>query len=309
MLPAGLVLLLFVIWFWQHERTSQPKTEATPSSVPITVRTNTPKPTYANAQPTMPSHEILFPVDANGTVAIPAQFQLPGVTRAKSGYSSREWLAQYPADQQEKIQAFNKQHFGIYSINSPQQVAWMAQFGYPMPEDIIAAEHISDADLRALWKQGNDKAGFLLQERNAIAVKAAQDTNRAQGKSDEDFWNTNPTISQDDRDGMDLMRRSHSPYKGYVQASISLLGEDQLVKDSQIIAGLKWAERLGDFRANRFGETYAGNDPIRSAMWFGAGGVSTTAAFDSMLMRSTGCQNPGVPPDMAIPTGDNFHVE
>lgn len=102
-----------------------------------------------------------FRVAADGLADIPARFQLPGVRRARSGVNRKEWIAQYPPDQQQRILDFNQQHLGVFRVNSAEQVAWMAQNGYPLPEDVIAAEGLTDENLRELAKRGNDKAGFL----------------------------------------------------------------------------------------------------------------------------------------------------
>jgi hypothetical protein len=255
-----------------------------------------------------PNHQAaskeIFAVASDGWVSIPPRFQLPRVTRTKSGVNSREWLGQYPLDQQEKFRAFSKAHFGVYSINSPKQVAWMADNGYPMPEDILAAASMTDAQLRELAAQGNDKAGFLLRERTVAVTKEKLEEYRALGKTESEFWSSEPIarqLSADEAATTQLLQQSHSPFKGYVQANDSLLKSSPQEQDATVIAGLEWANSLGDFRAAQFLEAFVGNDPIREAMVLAAGNVSSNGALDSTLIKSTGCQNAGVSPDMYIP--------
>lgn len=304
-LPAiALVVLLLAAYIWLHARTpNAPERAAAASEVPGKIKTKPSLPVYASRE-SVPSASPTFPVADDGTVAIPLRFQLPGVTRTKSGINSKEWLAQYPVDQQEKIQAFNTAHFGVYSINSPQQVAWMAENGYPMPEDVIAAERLSDADLRELAKQGNDKAGFLLRERTSAATKAGLDNYHAQGKTNSDFWNNDPNarqITMDDLTTMQLLQQSHSPFKGYVQALDSVLKDDPVSKDATIIAGLHWAQSLGDFRAEQFLDAFVQGNPMRQAMASAAGAATVNGNNDKIQMSTNGCENAGVPPGLYIP--------
>lgn len=119
----------------------------------------------------------------DGTVTIPPRFRLPGVSGARSASNFRDWLAEYPPYQQAKISDFNKRHYGVYRVNSREQVAWMAENGYPMPEDVIAAESLSDAALLELAERGNDKAGFLLKERNDARLAAYLAKGGKQGDS------------------------------------------------------------------------------------------------------------------------------
>jgi hypothetical protein len=180
----------------------------------------------------------------------------------------------------------------------------MAEFGYPMPEDVIAAEKLTNADLRNLAEQGNDKAGFLLRERNIAETKARLDEFRAAGKSDADFWSNDPVgqqLAADDETTRDLLRKSQSPYKGYVKALGAEREDEQLGKDADIIAGLEWAQRLGDFRAGQFLRSYVDGNPTREAMFTSAAAVSTDLGNDLIDMMINGCAKPGVPAGMSIP--------
>src|SRR3569623_1806774 len=99
----------------------------------------------SRTQPTSLAPAVTFhaKITADGTTAVPVQFQLPNVTRVRTARSYQEWLTQFPSLEQEKIELFNKAHFGLYRVNSREQVAWMAANGYPMPEDIVAAERLN----------------------------------------------------------------------------------------------------------------------------------------------------------------------
>jgi hypothetical protein len=203
-----------------------------------------------------------------GAVTIPPRFQLPGVRRAKLAESLDAWLAEFPADAA-LLKEFSAAHFGVYKVNSSAQVAWMATQGYPMPEDVIAASTMSNADLRQLADAGNAKAALMLYERNVSDVKSKMEAYIAQGGSPTDFWKSDP-------DGVRLLAARHadeallrqvaSPYKGYVQAQASILDRDPVNAVSKVAVGLLLAANMGDSRAIQLLDAYAGSDAVRSAI-------------------------------------------
>jgi len=251
-----------------------------------------------------PAPEAAFRAAADGRVDIPPRFQLPGVAHARSAANLQEWVAQFPPDQQQRILDFDEKHFGVYRVNSPEQVAWMAQNGYPLPEDVIAAEGLTDDDLRELARRGNDKAGFMLRERNIEKTRQKVDAYVAQGRTQADFWTGDPDAQQlahDDRLTRQIIDQSNSPYKGFVQTQEAALLSEPVGIDSTVIAGLSWARRLGDFRAQQFMAEYVADDPIREAMQAVANAVASNHTRDFTLMQSRGCERIGTPPGMSIP--------
>jgi hypothetical protein len=213
-------------------------------------------------------------------------------------------VAQFPPDQQQRILDFDEKHFGVYRVNSPEQVAWMAQNGYPLPEDVIAAEGLTDDDLRELARRGNDKAGFMLRERNIEKTRQKVDAYVAQGRTQADFWTGDPDAQQlahDDRLTRQIIDQSNSPYKGFVQTQEAALLSEPMGIDSTVIAGLSWARRLGDFRAQQFMAEYVADDPIREAMQTAANAVASNDTRDFTLMQGRGCERIGTPPGISIP--------
>jgi hypothetical protein len=193
-------------------------------------------------------------MSADGTVAVPARYRLPGVERVRTAKNFKEWLAQFPLDQQAFIADFDKTHFSVYStITSPQQVAWMAARGYPMPEDIVAAKNISDEELKQLAAGGNDKAGFLLNERQATLIRSKIDAYVAGGGTESELLRNDVAFAIERSRVNDNLRAiytsSESPYKGYVMAEEASMLRDPDARSAGIIAGLLWANTYGDTRA------------------------------------------------------------
>lgn len=168
-LAVVVVLVGAGAWFYaahqQKPKTSEPATApltaaASVANAPAAATSGSPPPQVATARPAKD------PLADDGTVAVPARFQLPGVKRVHTGSSFADWQAQFPADTQRLMAAFSKRYLGVYRVSSPAQVAWMAAHGYPMPEDLAAAQGMSDQDMLNLVKQGNVKAAFLLRGRD-----------------------------------------------------------------------------------------------------------------------------------------------
>lgn len=289
-LAALAVVVLLAYWLWSISTTPPPSTNER-----VAARAT------EQALPAVPSGSPLsrssvgaekYPIEADRTALVPMRYRMPGVERVRTASSFQDWLGQFPADVQEKMKAFSKRNFGVYSIDSPQQIAWMAAHGYPLPEDLVAADKLSNADLRELANQGNDKAGFLLRERNIDVLKAKFADYAAKGLSRQRFWETDPdgpSMEQEDKNDRALMMKSWSPFKGYLQAQDSLLQQGDVSSsphdaEAKIMAGLALAGYLGDTRADQFALAYVGDDPIRQAIYTA---LQNATSNQGLLVRAT----------------------
>src|SRR5579863_4442158 len=292
-LAIALVALLF-LHFWRGSIATQARVRS--STIASQGATNRDNRTYPMGQPPNAPPPKVLPIAADGTVEVPSRFRLPGVARVRTASSWRDWITQFPASAQEKITAFGKRHFGVFSVNSSQQVAWMAENGYPLPEDIIAAEKLSDADLRELANRGNDKAGFLLHERNIDALQAKYALYAERGQSRQQFWESDPDaqrMQQENEIDRKLMQQSLSPFKGYVQAQeAALIPDDPVGTEAKVIGGLSLAEYLGDSRSNQFALTYVGSDPARQAIYMALIEASANQIAIVNALRGSDCTLP-----------------
>ncbi|MEO8746249.1 MAG: hypothetical protein ABI379_01105 [Rhodanobacter sp.] len=289
-LLATLVALFAVAFLWRY---SDSKREATSPVGQIVA--NPARVKRAQSTSLAPAAFSRPTISADGTAAVPIRFQLANVSRVRTAPSFQEWLAQFPLDQQAKISAFDKAHFGVYRVSSREQVAWMAANGYPMPEDIVASESLADRDLLKLANQGNDKAAFLMAERQdkellAFLAEGGHRSDYFGGIEGRDRIADDMTIDQ-------LVKQSNSPYKGFLEAAEANGGlyADQGgdAVDVRVIAGLVWAEQLGDLRASQFVDDYVGGDPQRMVILETASVVSSNAVVDTTFMAHSGGQRPG----------------
>lgn len=102
------------------------------------------------------------------------------------------------------------------------------------------------------------------------------------------------------------LKQSNSPYKGYLQASAATsglyAGESQDDIDAKVIAGLIWAQGLGDMRAGQFLTEYVGQDLQRLVILNAASLVSLNDAENMDFMARSGGQR-AVAAGGAIPGG------
>lgn len=184
-----------------------------------------------------------FPIASDGTTPVPERYQLPGVARVRTASSFGDWVNQYPVEDRKRITAFNTRYRNVYEVASPQQIAWMARNGYPMPEDLIAAQGIDDHTLQDLAAAGNVKANFLLNDRLL---------DRLGDRTEQDLDLSNPAdrvlsaaLSKSDA----LSLHTASAFKGYVEVAEAYKhNNDPVDQKAYLISGLFRAMQLGDGR-------------------------------------------------------------
>lgn len=136
---------------------------------------------------------------------------------------------------------------------TPAQVAWMQARGYPMPADISRAASMSKAELMVASSSGDTTAeilyvAHLLNEYNRIygAAKGPIDPARYHDPNRirllDEIVRTMPRVLA-----------SGSPYAGYLYAAKERLThpDDPESNAASLLAGLVWASKFGDARANR----------------------------------------------------------
>lgn len=162
---------------------------------------------------------------------------------------------------------------------TPEQFAWMRARHYPMPEDIARAESMSNNELRAAANGGDITAKILYEARLLEEYNAYVSAGMT-------YDNMNRLHLLDEINAiMPQILASGSPYAGYLYAARSRLMHPRDVEQStrDQLAGLVWASKLGDTRADMLLDT-----PVMQAVVGGAG----ASAMSLMLARATMAGNP-----------------
>lgn len=163
---------------------------------------------------------------------------------------------------------------------TPAQVAWMQARHYPMPADIARAASMSESELKAAAGTGDTTARIL------YVARLLDEYNRLYGSIN---GPSDPVRYRDPNrfrllDQINVMMpqilASGSPYAGYLYAARDRLTNpgDKVSNAGSRLAGLVWASKLGDTRADRLL-----NAPVVQAVNASAG----TTAMGLMLTRAT----------------------
>lgn len=158
------------------------------------------------------------------------------------------------------------------------QIAWMRARHYPMPADIARAESMSKAELKAAANTGDTTAQILyvarLLDEHSAHVQAAGASNKVAAR----LWvEVSETMRQ--------ILASGSPYAGYLFAAQDRLTHPDIESNAATqLAGLVWASKFGDTRADRLLNT-----PTVQAV----NGTIAGAAISLMLTKAM-YGNPGL---------------
>lgn len=181
-----------------------------------------------------------------------------------------------PAKEQSRVQDWYDR-IGAPAMGdaTPAQVAWMQANHYPMPADIVRAESMSKAELKAAGT-GDTTAQILyvaslLNEYGARASAGVASNRVADG-----LWiDVSATMRQ--------ILASGSPYAGYLFAAQDrIMHPDTESNAATQLAGLVWASKFGDTRANALLNT-----PAVQAV-----GAATAATAINLMLKTALYGNP-----------------
>lgn len=287
----GLLAVLVGVTVFYASRSTGPATTSQDQGSKIAVGTGKPPQTPAHVQEGKtgaPVSETLPP----GHAPVPRPFQFAGVTNVHTADSFKDWLAQFPEADRKTINAFADKVKFVYAVNSPAQVAWMAEKGYPMPEDVIAASTMSDEDLRELAEHGSVKAGFFNYLRAHEEYSEGEKAFIAGGGSAAQYaqGEGNALYIAKMRSNSLVIANPYSPFSGYLQASDALTynNADPEAGQLAIVRGIVQASMAGDVRGSDILNAYEKYGLITQGQLGGAiaamGGA--TSAFGFLIPRS-----------------------
>jgi hypothetical protein len=143
--------------------------------------------------------------------------------------SSSELFSRYAAEDRKVLLAFYDQYGpGVMRFTNREQFDWLAESGFPLPEDVLALVDLSDDTLLERYRRGDLTAGYIY-----LA--------RAAGNSDERVQKVQLLD-----DIQSSLLASGSPFAGYAYFDYQMRGKQD---PAAAYAGLAWAFDSGDQRA------------------------------------------------------------
>lgn len=174
---------------------------------------------------------------------VPKNYQFAKTTVAPNVSSTEELRKQYSANDLRVIDAFyDKFPVAIQAFKTPEQWSWIVRNGYPLPDDIIAANKMSDDELAKLVLAGNEKASFLYMERMLKNAGTDSDKMKNSDLSDNNSYAGRYSTAKQN------IYKSNSPFIGYMIAKEETSNEGDAA--SQRYIGYAIAGMLGDTRAD-----------------------------------------------------------
>lgn len=176
-------------------------------------------------------------------LTVPSHFRFAGIDAVPSAASMDELLSYYGKEDRDAVLRFVATLPDLaYRFENEAQLEWMIQAGFPMPDDILAAQQLDDEALFAEAERGNFKAAFLSRQRQL----SKRIESGAPASATDPEW-----VEASQRKGaLTLaMLRSGSPFTGYLEATQYRIDyPDEL---SATAGPLMWAALKGDYRAAR----------------------------------------------------------
>lgn len=200
-------------------------------------------------------------------IPIPRRYQFAGIERVRAADSTDELLGHYSTDEQTRVQAYYS-GFGegtfnltdqaiksIFSFWTKDQLEWLVSRGFPTPDEVLAADSMSDEDLAALAESGNLKAMAFHLDRLAKAQRSRMEENSG-ALPDLSFA---PAV-QERAQLEERLLGSGSPFGAYALARDALAEGDR----GAAMAAYTFADRLGDVRARNFASQLESAGPVRA---------------------------------------------
>ncbi len=215
--------------------------------------------TVASAPPTAlsPVEKLRTPAaektnDTLNAAEIAPKWRFAGISSYRVASDTESWMSLY-ADHHDLIVRFNQRYPYAWNVSSAEEIAWLAKNGFPMPEDMIAADAMSDDDLRREADAGSSKALMLYYERlQSEWITAARDEiSKGASPSDADqraaiaIPKTHLEIGRISSQ----VRGMETPFFGYLEANQPLLVDDETAREQNLAGGLALAYARGDDRA------------------------------------------------------------
>ena len=174
---------------------------------------------------------------------VPDRYALAAGTPIPEAGSWDELAQRLPVADRELALAFAERYAGAFETTTPEQLAWMAEHGFPLPEEIARAEAMSDDWLLDLAERGSGKAALLGFDRFARQAHELRQGERS-------LETERQAVDADVRSqrSEELAFASCSPFAGWIHARRlgSIYGPSP-----GVLAALAYSVAFGDWRARR----------------------------------------------------------
>lgn len=195
---------------------------------------------------------------------IPATVALVPGEQVPAANNWEELVAHMSPEDRELAEVLANRYPEAYTFSSVEQLEWMLAAGYPMPQEFVAAQKMSDDELLQMAISGNKKAQFLDMERYLNDDRPMTD--------DEKVATSVHRLSPFEQEG----KTTCSPFYGYLR--MKFIDRYYSGGDPRgSLADLARIYKSGDWRAERAAQVLLAERVITPAEW----GAAVSAASDA----------------------------
>ena len=218
--------------------------------------------------------------EASRGIRIPDRLRFPHVQSVHKAQSWDDRLATLTNAEKQRLESLNARYYGMLEFHSPEEQKKLIEAGYPMPEEWLAADAMSDEDLADLAKAMSPKGSMFYADRELDRfIEARQRLIDSGAYNDMDRAVVNPKIEAMISAG-NALALTRSPFAAYLYGSINA----ELFHDpAYTAAAISVAWSLGDERAQEFARLYSMRLHLRHVEPLSLGQL---AATESLLWQN-----------------------
>jgi hypothetical protein len=190
-----------------------------------------------------------------GELKLPDRLRFSAVDRVRVAQSWEERLSTLTVAQQARLESLNVRYYGSLEFDSPEEQRKLVEAGFPMPEEWLAAEEMSDGELATLAKAQNPKGALFYANRELDRfIETKQQLLDAGAFNDLDKSVMHPKVEAMVY-ASNALALTRSPFAAYLYGSVNanMFGDPEYTA-----AAISVAWSLGDSRASDFAKAFSG---------------------------------------------------
>ncbi|AIO23733.1 hypothetical protein [Burkholderia cepacia] len=177
----------------------------------------------------------------DGEISIPQKYQLTQATVSGNFQTDQDLRNSFSGSDRLIMDDFyGKFDQNAIAFTKPEQYDWLVRNGYPMPQDVIAAQKMNIDELGNLVDQGNIKASYFYLMREVYGKNGENVLDKINKTGFDSQWSQRLVNAEK------LVRSSGSPFAGYIVAARAAKEGNNA---EGVYAGYALASVMGDTRA------------------------------------------------------------
>lgn len=182
-----------------------------------------------------------------GELSLPGGFALPSVDHVKQATTWQDRLSTLTHSERQRMESLNQRYYGMLEFNSEEEQRKLVALGFPMPEEWLAADAMSDAELARLAKANSPKGAIFYANRQLDKFIASKQRLTEEGR----YGDLDPSVFDPKVEALvyagKALALTRSPFAAYLYGSVhAAMFNDR----ESTAAAISVARSLGDPRSS-----------------------------------------------------------